>query len=332
MTAFPDISGWGNTTTGSQHIADVQAILAATQQLPGAAAFTDLTISGGVVLATGPAHTIKTEGAAGTDNLDKIQVTNMNDGAIIILRPGDSNVVTVRHMQGGSGQIYLGAAGSYVMNATNAALVLQLKGTTWYELLRISGSTMSGENQERFNSSGTFTVPTGITSIFVTGVGGGGGGGGGAGSEDDPGSGSNGSNGAASTITDGISFSCSGGSGGYGAIGTQGGEDREQGGGPGQNAVADSGGWGGAACTTPQGSYGQGGHGGRGGSGGSGALDGGGGGGGGGGGFSIIRQQFSVTPLTDLTVTIGAGGSGGAGGGNGTSGSNGATGTILIEW
>lgn len=333
MADFPDISTWGNTTTGAAVIEDIQAILAGTKQLPGAEAFSDLTINSGVVVATGSAHRIDTEGAASADNLDKIQVTNVRNGCFMILRPVNiARKVTVRHMQGGSGQVYLVAAGSYTMDIENAALVLQLVGTTWYEIARVNGAVSSGENQERFNSSGTFTVPTGIKTIFVTGVGGGGGGGGGAGSEDFPGAGSNGSNGSASSVSGGISFTVNGGSGGYGATTPQGGEDREQGGSPGQNSYINSGGHGGASCVSALGTNGQGGHGGRGGSGATSGDLGGGGGGGGGCGYSQHRVEFSVTSLTELTVTIGAGGAGGSGGGNGSSGSAGVAGTILIEW
>lgn len=334
MASFPDISGWGNSTTGATVIADIQAILAGTKQLPGAEAFSDLTINSGVVVATGSAHRIDTEGAASTDNLDKIQVTNVRDGSILVLRPVSiSRKVTVRHMQGGAGQVYLVAAGSYTMEIENAALILQLVGTTWYEIARVNGVVTSGENQERFNSSGTFIVPTGITTIFVSGVGGGGGGAGGAGSQDeDIILSADGSDGQASTITGGISFSAAGGLGGYHASSPQGGEDREQGGGPGQNAYAQYGGYGGASSPSSMGVRGQGGHGGRGGTGGSASYPGGGGGGGGGCGVAILRSEYSVTPGAELTVTIGSGGAGGNGGSNGSSGSSGAAGTILIEW
>jgi len=334
MSDFPDISGWGNSTTGAQAIAHIQAFLAATLQVPGAQAFSELTINTGVVVSTGCAHTVDTEGNASTDNLDKIQVTNMRDGTILVLRPENiARVVTVRHMQGGSGQIYLSAAGNFSMSIENAVLVLQLKGTTWYELLRVSGGSMSGENQQRFNSSGTFTVPTGVTKIFVSGVGGGGGGAGGAGSQDaDIILSADGSDGVASTITGGISFSAGGGLGGYHADSPQGGEDREQGGGPGQNAYVQYGGYGGASAPSSMGVRGQGGHGGRGGTGASGSYPGGGGGGGGGCGVAILRSEYSVTPGASLTVTIGSGGAGGNGGSNGSSGSSGAAGTILIEW
>lgn len=333
MAAFPDISAWGNTTTGTTVIEHIQAMLAAIKQLPGAEAFTELTISSGVVVPTSCAFTVDTEGNAGSDNLDKIQITNLRDGSYITVRPENiARVVTIRHMQGGSGQIHLASTGTYILNAVNSAIILQLKGTTWYEVARVSGSTMSGENQERFNSSGTFTVPTGVTKIFVSGIGGGGGGGGGAGSEDNPGNGANGSSGSLSSLSGSISFSVSGGSGGYGATSPQGAEDREQGGGPGQNAYINSGGHGGAASASPFGARGSGGHGGRGGTGATSGDLGGGGGGGGGVGASSQRVEYSVTPLAELSVIIGAGGAGGAGGGNGSAGSNGTAGTILIEW
>lgn len=333
MSEFPDISTWGNTTTGATVIDDIQAILAATLELPGAEAFSELVISSGVVVASSAAHTINTESGDIADNLDKIQVTNVRNGAVLVIRPANTgHVVTVRHMQGGSGQIYLASTGTYIMDSINSALVLQLVGTTWFEVARISGSTMSGENQERFTTTGTFTVPTGITKIFVSGCGGGGGGGGGAGSEDNPGAGANGASGVASTISGSISFNVAGGSGGFAATTPQGGEDREQGGGPGQNSYINSGGHGGAGGNSPHGYYGVGGHGGRGGSGATSGDLGGGGGGGGGVGASLDRVEYSVTPGAELDVTIGSGGAGGAGGGNGSSGSSGTNGTILIEW
>jgi len=89
--------------------------------------------------------------------------------------------------QGGTGQTSLTANNVLLGNGTSAVQfvapgtsgnVLTSNGTTWTSAAAASGFS----NLQVFTSSGTFTVPTGITKVKVTVVGGGGGGGGWAGS------------------------------------------------------------------------------------------------------------------------------------------------------
>lgn len=216
----------------------------------------------------------------------------------------------------------------------------------------ISASSPGGV--ARFTTSGSFTVPDGVTEIFVSGCGGGGGGGGGAGSSSSAGPGGGGGGGAGRsavkerfTVTPGqviavtIGTAGSGGSGSTtnGGNGSAGGSTSLAGlislsgggGGNGGNGSTGSGGDGGA----PGGQWGTDAQipstGGNGGSGGSGPFGTGGGGG---------RGGLSAGTTVSGTIAFGFG-AGGAGGGSnyssttgrsGAAGLNGMPGLLIIEW
>jgi hypothetical protein len=90
--------------------------------------------------------------------------------------------------QGGTGAASLSAGNVLLGNGTSAIQsvapgtsgnVLTSNGTTWTSSAA-SGGSYIGQNRQLFITSGTFTVPTGITAVKVTMVGGGGGGAAGA--------------------------------------------------------------------------------------------------------------------------------------------------------
>lgn len=329
---FPDLSGYGTSTTAATLIADLQDMNDAAAQCAGGMAESELTISSGSVTATGPAHTIDTEGDASTDTLTKIQVDNIRDGQYLILRPASIlRVVTITSGAGGSGQIILNNGASYTMNRATSALLLQLRNTSWYEIARTNGPSSVGDGQQWFTTPGSdsFVVPTGVTTVWVTVVGGGGGGGGGA-AGNSANVGSAGSAGGQSSFDTSVVVAA-GGSGGYGGGLLQGGQGRATGGSPGQNPVGATGGYGGQSCTA----LGNAGEGGNGGTGGTGTTQGGGGGGAGACGEVQMRIEVSVTPAASIPIVVGGGGSGGAGGSGtyaGSSGASGSAGAVLIEW
>ena len=112
------------------------------EQLFGGNAEGAYTIASGVVtpIRTG-AFTVDTESAAASDNLDTIATTNFAAGSVLIVRQlNAARDVTVRHLQGGSGQIQLADGANFNLAETDVRLVLMLVGTTWVEMERWYGN------------------------------------------------------------------------------------------------------------------------------------------------------------------------------------------------
>lgn len=192
----------------------------------------------------------------------------------------------------------------------------------------VSTSSYVGGRGQVFTSSGTFTVPAGVTAVKVTAYGGSGGGGGGAVNASQPQQGTGGTGGASSVA--GSSLSATGGSGGTGSNASAGGSGGSAtnsafGVSPGNSGSNGSGcGPGGAGGRGP---FNNGGNGGAGAAlGGGGQAVGGGGGGTGGGGIAFLT---GLTPGGTIAVTVGAGGGGGTGY---NAGGAGGAGGVMIEW
>lgn len=93
----------------------------------------DLTIDAGAVTVTGGYHTLRNEGAAGTDELDTIDASALPDGFLLVLAAGDAGEVpTVQH---GTGNVSL-AAGDFVLDSLDKRLVLQVDGGNLVEVSR----------------------------------------------------------------------------------------------------------------------------------------------------------------------------------------------------
>jgi hypothetical protein len=234
-----------------------------------------------------------------------------------------SVTVTAGTGMSGGGSVALGSS----VTLTNAGVTsivagtgISVSGATGAVTVSSSASGQGGRGQV-FTSSGTFTIPTGITSLKVTVVGAGGGGSGNC---------SNGSSGGTSSVASGTqtisTISATGGAAGQintsssGTSGSGSGGDANMSGGRGgasfgggslfggqpwkdNNIGAQSGlayGAGGTAAQANQV--------------------------GGGGGGAAIKWLTSLTPGNTLTVTRGAGGSGADGGGGG------ANGIIIFEY
>ncbi len=350
MAVFPASGYLSNSSrTIDQMKTAMEAQLATIKQMFSAedGGVTVHTISGGSITPTSCITVVDTSG--GTADLDRIDPTNMHDGAIIALWPASlpTNLVTVKHNQGGANEIILNqegpgyTAGSRDFDLSSYTRFLMLKWDAtageWQEWQRNVGHTWG---RTIFTTSGNFIVPQGVTLVTATVVGGGGGGGGSYGTT---GNGTNGGVGGASAFD---TIGGVGGSKGFASTNTvfptpgRGGSgvNGVNEGGHGQQGDATNsffagyGGHGGAGAWTIDNLSERFGHGGAGGDGHSGGEHG--GGGGAGGGVSV-KHNIAVTPGAPLTVTIGAGGTAGAAGSGspaGNAGSVGVAGAVMVEW
>lgn len=323
----------------NQDVSDIfEDLITGVKELPGALEQTELAIVAGSITVNRASHSVDTQSDAASDDLTNIAV-GAGDVRVLILRQQNAaRVVTLKHAAGGIGEIILDGEADYVMNKLSKTIILERIGSQWWEVTRTGWDDAEDGGQQLFTASGNFTVPMGITRVYVTMVGGGGGGGGGAGatgiSPSSSTDGADGSDGGVSSF--GGYFAVAAGKGGGKGLGLGRGGAAFTGGGHGGNKVGDLGGIGGVAAPTILAGWGKGGAGAAG----SGGTSGTGGGGGASGSCSTVpsvrQRQGSLTPGGTVAVTVGAGGAGGAGGtgagGNGAAGSTGASGAVLVEW
>lgn len=111
--------------------------LAATKELPGAADEAAATIASGSITVASSLIKADTEGSLSADDLDYILTAEGSELRVIVLRATDAGrVITVRHGQGGIGQILLRDSANAVLDAVAKSLVLVLRGTDWVEVAR----------------------------------------------------------------------------------------------------------------------------------------------------------------------------------------------------
>jgi hypothetical protein len=123
-----------------QALEDKRSVIA---EQPGGATPTTLTIAAGVVTATLGSHTIDTEAAAASDDLDTIGQGNHPEGRLLLIRaaaPG--RTVVARHNIGGAGKLVLSDGADFPLDSTKKWLLLQRVGTTWEEVLRSYGDKL----------------------------------------------------------------------------------------------------------------------------------------------------------------------------------------------
>jgi len=115
----------------------------------GAAAESTLITSGNAITppaGSGNLFSVDTSGGAG--NLDNIVITNVPNGRLLLLRCANpsGDPVTVRNMQGGSGQISLFGGTNFTFTTTHQWLLLKLTSTTWEQVYPVQGDSASAWN------------------------------------------------------------------------------------------------------------------------------------------------------------------------------------------
>lgn len=140
---------------------------------------TDLTIAAGVITPTSAATRVDTEGAAASDDLTNILLTNFPPGTHLLLRSvTGARAVTVKHQAGGAGQITLTDSVDFTFNHSSQLLILRAFSTSWAEVVRLQGSgrvllqSVSGvldarHMGKRLTTSGAITIPTTITGWWA---------------------------------------------------------------------------------------------------------------------------------------------------------------------
>jgi hypothetical protein len=109
--------------------------------LGGGGPLVGLEIAIGVILPTTGNHRIDTQGFAATDDLTNINISNLADGRILILRSTSAaRVITVKHAAGGSYPINLRNSADIVLDDPRKTLVLIRNGNQWDELFSFVGS------------------------------------------------------------------------------------------------------------------------------------------------------------------------------------------------
>lgn len=93
---------------------------------------TTLTIASGVITVTQSYHTVDTEGAAGTDDLDTIDDSGLADVSLITLRASSSSRTVV--LKDGTGNLRL--AGDCTLDNNDDTITLIGTGAIWYEVAR----------------------------------------------------------------------------------------------------------------------------------------------------------------------------------------------------
>ncbi|OHA79307.1 MAG: hypothetical protein A2747_02590 [Candidatus Yonathbacteria bacterium RIFCSPHIGHO2_01_FULL_44_41] len=268
-----------------------------------------------------------------------------------------AGALTVGSLNAGSGAIFTtgNISGWNVVTNSLTTNALQIPGTTAGKVLtsdasgnatwQAPASVGGSHGKQRFTSNGMFTVPAGVTTIWVSMSGGGGGGGGGS----VAGGTSPGQGGSGGISSFGTLLSTSGGVGGRAAgnslpwnAGSAGGSGGAGGGGSSGYFAGAIGGAGGGSIFGAGGSPTGGVHVSIGGSAAAGAGSGFGAGGaggpsaggGGGGAHAVISQQITVVPFATHAITVGLGGTAGFGSDGQTNafGGTGSPGFVLVEW
>lgn len=141
MPVFPVVNYISNAArTEGQVKTALEDTIAATKQIPGAGVLELFpTISGGSITPNGGGgvYIIDTEAASATDDLANIITTNHPDGSMILIRNANAaRLVVVKSLAGGAGQMNLDRVADYTLDDTKKWLLLQRRGTDWFEIFR----------------------------------------------------------------------------------------------------------------------------------------------------------------------------------------------------
>jgi len=115
--------------------------LAATRELVGGAAQEPLTITGGSITPHNSSVILDTEGGAGSDDLDRIDLTHRPNGSWCFMRIETSaHKVRVRSSQGGDGQIVLHGVDEIFLDSSSMLLAVQRDNSQWVQRILEFGS------------------------------------------------------------------------------------------------------------------------------------------------------------------------------------------------
>jgi hypothetical protein len=113
----------------------LEDIIAFFGQLIGGGVITTIPLTAGSATPTQGIHALDTGGGAA--NLDNIVTDNLPVSSLLMLTTSDgAQPVTVRHQQGGAGDITTRDGGSIILDATNKWVILIRVGADWEELTR----------------------------------------------------------------------------------------------------------------------------------------------------------------------------------------------------
>jgi len=96
-----------------------------------------VTIATGAITVTESYHEVDTEGAAATDDLDTISVTDIQNGTILVLQPASGSRTVV--VKDGTGNLRI--AGDFSMDGNHDTITLIKDTSSWYELSRSDNNT-----------------------------------------------------------------------------------------------------------------------------------------------------------------------------------------------
>ena len=185
MSDFPSQAALAGNPTQGEFKEAISSFLGATRQLPGARANTEpLTIAGGAITPTKGFHTVNTEGSAAADDLEIIDPANLPDGSFLyLLQAIDSRIVTIKHGAGGFGEILLPGDADITLTDAFDGVILRRRAHQWVFVSRLSNisNVVTPHGFRLYKSPGSYTwsVPAGVSAVYISAIGGGGGGGGG---------------------------------------------------------------------------------------------------------------------------------------------------------
>lgn len=124
-----------NDRTQGEGKQTIEDLIQVAKETLGGALETTLTIAAGSITPAGASHAVDTEAAAATDDLTNIALTNHPDGRVIFLHiVSGARKVVVKQAAGGNGQVFLTRAVDLTLKVADTILVLQRRGTSWYEI------------------------------------------------------------------------------------------------------------------------------------------------------------------------------------------------------
>jgi hypothetical protein len=145
LTTLP-AAGFFTGEITNQEAKDAQdGILAVLRELPGGAAEETRIIASGAITPQRAVVAVDTEDQAPADDLDVVNPTHHPPGRLLLLRAVDQvRPVTVRHAQGGPGEVHLAQGLALTLQQPRTWLVLLRRGDVWHEVLRAYGDDAAG--------------------------------------------------------------------------------------------------------------------------------------------------------------------------------------------